>query len=113
MNTQLEYVIQGLNEAEADTMRQKGYTFCFDESDKLKDSHRWLLKNGAKKFHKVNCGTSGAFMIEIATGEIYNIKAYGVPDYNKKNKANLGNIKEYISQEKINYLHARRYNYLR
>ena len=111
--SQIDFIVTGLNKAEAEKMRKLDYTFCFDDAGDLKDSHRWKLKKGVKKFHKVNCGTSGAFMIEIETGEIYNIKAYGIPDYNKKTKANLGNIKDYATVTKIGYLHARRYNYLR
>ena len=53
--------------------------------------------------------TSGAFLVEKTTGEIYNIKAYGVPDHNKKAKANLGNITTVDPA----VLHSKRYNYLR
>ena len=52
---------------------------------------------------------SGAFLVEIATGELYNIKGYGVPDKNKKKKADIGNI--YTVDPA--WLHSRRWNYLR
>jgi hypothetical protein len=61
------------------------------------------------KFICVDIGTSGAFMVEKATGELYNIKAYGVPDRNKKAKADIGNI----FTADLSKLYALRYNYLR
>jgi len=107
-------IIKGLNEAEKLRLKQEGFTnnAFFDSEGNLTEGYKWHLKEG-KKFYKLDCGSSGYFMIEIATGEIFNIKAYGVPDYNKKLKANLGNIKDYDTQEKINYLLTKRYNYLR
>jgi hypothetical protein len=61
------------------------------------------------KFTAINIGGSGAWMIENETGEIYNIKGYGVPDYNKKQKANLGNV---LTADPA-FIYAKRYNYLR
>lgn len=61
------------------------------------------------KFVAIDIGTSGAWLVEKATGEIYNISGYGVPDHNKKAKANLGNIATVDAA----FLFARRYNYLR
>jgi hypothetical protein len=58
-------------------------------------------------------------MVLKENGEIYNIKGYGTPDQNKKIKANLGNINDYINPDgtfnpiKINWLFDRQYNYLR
>lgn len=62
-----------------------------------------------RKFAHVNVGTSGAWMVEVATGEIYNIQGYGKPDYNKKRKADIGNVFTVDARE----MHKRRYNYLR
>ena len=68
----------------------------------------WHVKE-RKKYFALDVGSSGAFLIEKDTGEIFNIKAYGVADTNKKAKANLGNIIS-ADPEKV---HACRYNYLR
>lgn len=62
-----------------------------------------------RKYDKINIGGSGAWMIERATGEIYNIKGYGVPDKNKKQKADIGNLNNVDPEN----MHARRWNYLR
>lgn len=115
MINELNKLITGLNEAEKERLKKQGYTNSafFDEIGNLTKSYTWYLRTGGKKFYKIDCGGSGKFMIEINTGEIYNIKSYGVPDYNKKLKANLGNIKDYDTQEKINYLLTKQYNYLR
>ena len=70
---------------------------------------KWAVKKSGKKFTYLDCGTSGAFLLEHATGELFNIKGYGVPDYNKKLKANIGNL-AMVNPE---VLHRQRYNYLR
>jgi hypothetical protein len=61
------------------------------------------------KYWSIDYGTSGAFLVEKATGELFNIKGYGVPDRNKKLKADIGNI--FTVNPEI--LHTKRYNYLR
>ena len=61
------------------------------------------------KFTALDIGGSGAFLLENATGELYNIKGYGVPDRNKKLKADIGNLATVDPA----YLHAHRFNYLR
>ena len=61
------------------------------------------------RFSKINCGTSGAFMLENSTGELFNIKGYGIADKNKKIKADIGNINSVV----VKVLHTKRYNYLR
>lgn len=62
-----------------------------------------------KKFIALDCGSSGAFLIEKKTGEIYNIQGYGRPDHNKKRKADIGNI--LTVDPKV--LWSKRWNYLR
>lgn len=62
-----------------------------------------------RKFVVIDIGTSGAYMVERATGELFNIKGYGVPDRNKKRKADLGNVTTANGAELL----KRRYNYLR
>lgn len=99
----IEAVVRGLNEEEdardfAQEMKKRGGTW-----------DHWHIKKAGKKFIYLDCGGSGAFLIEKATGELYNIKAYGVPDYNKKKKADIGNV--LTVDPKV--LHTKRWNYLR
>lgn len=61
------------------------------------------------KFYAIDVGTSGAWLVEKATGEIFNIMAYGKADKNKKQKADLGNI---LTADPAR-VHAGRWNYLR
>ena len=67
---------------------------------------RWSER---KKYCAIDIGTSGAWLVEKDTGEIYNIKAYGVPDRNKKAKSDIGNAYT-VDAETMWKL---RYNYLR
>lgn len=62
-----------------------------------------------KKYIALDIGASGAFLVDAADGEIYNIKAYGVPDKNKKLKANIGNVFTVDPAA----MHGRRFNYLK
>jgi hypothetical protein len=103
IGTAIEAVVRGLNEEEdqrefAQHMKKMGGTW-----------DHWHIKKEGKKFIYLDCGGSGAFLIEKATGELYNIKAYGVPDYNKKQKADIGNV--LTVDPKV--LHTKRWNYLR
>ena len=98
IETALERVIEGLNKVEESCMKARGYTFPPDQWHSVP----------RKKYIALDCGGSGAFLIEKKTGEIFNIKAYGAPDKNKKLKANLGNIQSVDP----GFLHARRFNYL-
>ena len=121
----IQELIQGLNFAETEKLKREGCTnVCFFNGEihqnNLTSEHRWHFKKGLKRFSKIDCGTSGAFMVENETGEIYNIKAYGVPDKNKKIKADLGKIQDYffsdlglIDIKKVCFLHSKRWNYLR
>ena len=96
----VEELIVELNTIEVRKHAAKGFTFPADV---------WKVKKVGKKFTYVDCGGSGAFLLEHGTGELYNIKGYGVPDYNKKKKADLGNIATVNVEE----LHEKRWNYLR
>ncbi len=93
-------LIEQLNAIEARKHLEKGFTSF--------PADKWNART-AKKFVHINCGGSGAFLLEIATGELYNIKAYGVADLNKKVKADIGNI-ETVDAE---VLHSKRWNHLR
>ena len=61
------------------------------------------------KFIAIDIGSYGAYLVEKTTGEIYNIKAYGVPDRNKKVKADVGNVFTVDAAELL----RKRWNYLR
>jgi hypothetical protein len=80
----------------------------FKEDGTLNNSESVKIRE-RKKYFAIDIGNSGAFLVEKITGEIYNIKAYGVADKNKKKKANLGTI-WYIDPKE---LYNKRYNYLR
>ena len=99
LETACEFVTGKLNEIERRTHAENGYHLAPPE---------WHLKE-RRLFWALDCGTSGAFLIEKATGELYNIKAYGVPDRNKKVKANLGTIVTVDPET----LYRKRWNYLR
>lgn len=94
----IDRVIAGLNEAEDAQHRARWST----EPDKWHAVHR-------QKFSALDCGSSGAFLVERATGELFNISAYGRADRNKKRKADLGNI----ATVEPKWLHGKRWNYLR
>ena len=107
LEARLNEVASELNTLERARMLSEGWT-----EEKLEpifaQSYAWHWKERTK-FYALDAGTSGAFLVERITGEIYNIKAYGVPDRNKKVKANLGNLFDATAET----LYAKRYNYLR
>jgi hypothetical protein len=93
-------IVAGLNAAEQKHFDKLGYTFPHDV---------WQVKKVGAKFTYLDCGGSGAFLVENTTGELFNIQGYGKPDYNKKQKADIGNI--FTVDPAV--LHAKRWNYLR
>lgn len=98
--TQIETLIDGLNQAkekslEGTSLQGKGY-------------NNFHVKKVGPKFIYVDAGSSGCFLID-RDGELYNIKAYGVVDYNKKSKCDLGNI----SKVNVQWLFSKRFNYIR
>ena len=103
MDIALADVVRGLNAAEKVEHERLGYVWEHDEWHAVKP------KGTQGKYIRIDCGGSGAFMVRIADGELFNIKGYGVPDQNKKLKADLGNIATVNPAA----LHKRRYNYLR
>lgn len=94
----IDRVLAGLNETEQRVHTANGYTHAADQ---------WHMKPRTK-YRAIDCGSSGAFLVDTE-GELYNIHGYGKPDMNKKRKANLGNIATIDPQ----WLHSKRYNYLR
>lgn len=99
LEARLNEVVSALNAIEKAYHKAKGYTHAPD----------FITWEKRRKFIAIDFGGSGAFLVEVATGELYNIKGYGVPNYNKKQKANLGNI---FSVDPT-ALHGKRWNYLR
>jgi hypothetical protein len=79
----LEELVAALNAEQAADFARKGFTF---------EPDRWQVKKIAAKFTYIDCGGSGAFLMENTTGELFNIMGYGKPDYNKKAKADIGNL---------------------
>src|SRR3990167_2513927 len=110
MEQKIKQVVEGLNKHEADRLKAEGYTNTafFNEDGSLTSEYKWIVKEGRKYFY-LNCGTSGVFLVDKTTGEIYNIKAYGQADFNKKAKADIGNI----NSVDVGFLHSKRWNYLR
>ena len=101
LEARLKVVVQVLNYIETRKHLAQGYdNFPADRVE---------YKDRKKKFVAIDIGSSGAWLVEKETGEIYNIKGYGVPDYNKKLKADIGNIYT-VDPE---FMHNRRHNYLR
>jgi hypothetical protein len=102
----MDALVAGLNEAEKARHEGLGYTFP-------SDTVYWDARG--RKFAYINFRSvpggfsSGAWLVEKATGEIFNIKGFGVPDYNKKKKADIGNIATVDAK----VMHSKRYNYLR
>jgi len=64
-------VVDGLNECEKAQLKQKGYTSAafFTEAGELTPQYTWYAKE-KKKYINIDCGGSGAFMVDKATGEI-------------------------------------------
>ncbi len=98
----LDRLVGDLNCIEAAEHQARGFSFPPDQ-------WHWRDLGRRIKFIVIDCRNSGAFLVEKATGEIYNIQGYGCPDYNKKRKADLGNI----ATVNPGFLHSRRWNYLR
>lgn len=103
MTERLQHIIDGLNIAETESLKLRGCDLLIGTNP-----YTWRWRD-RKKYIAIDCGGSGAFLVEKETGELYNIKAYGVPDKNKKAKADIGNIYTVDPFE----LHRRRWNYLR
>jgi len=100
MNKKLDNLVTALNVIERGKHAAMGLNFPADLIE-------W--KDRGHKFAAIDIGNSGAWLIEKATGEIFNIRGYGRPDYNKKKKADIGNIA--TVDPKI--MHEKRWNYLR
>jgi hypothetical protein len=100
--TRLDEVVAQLQRLERERMA-RDYA---DTTGERTDIVRWKQRS---KYVAIDIGSSGAWLVDKASGELYNIKAYGVPDQNKKRKADIGNI--FTVDPAV--LHTQRYNYLR
>jgi len=67
------------------------------------------FQDKGSKYLYVDVGGSGAWMVEKATGEIFNIMGYGKVDKNKKAKSDIGNVWTVDPAR----MFAMRWNYLR
>lgn len=103
----IDRVLDGLNIEQLAYYRRNGYKEDYIE----RYAEKWHIndRKQGRRFLYLDCGNSGAFLIEKATGELYNIQGYGKPDTNKKQKADIGNIQ--TVDPKV--LFTKRYNYLR
>lgn len=59
------------------TEHEARHTACGSRSEFVKQWSKTTIKPGSK-FTKVDVGTSGKYMVENATGNIFGIKGYGV-----------------------------------
>lgn len=100
MKSKLDTLIAELNEAQVAQHLANGYTHKTDV---------WCYKGATNKWVRIDVGGSGAFLMDSGTGELYNIKGYGVPDHNKKKKADIGSVFTANGAELL----AKRWNYLK
>lgn len=100
MTVHIERVVDGLNVAEKTQHEARGFTKHPPE--------QWRAIE-KKKYIYIDCGGSGAFLCDKGTGQLFNIKGYGVADKNKKIKADIGNIATVDPA----WLHSKRWNHLR
>ncbi|MDO8547839.1 MAG: hypothetical protein Q7R68_10835 [Nitrospirales bacterium] len=99
VNEAVGRVIDCLNTIEKISHAEQGFTHTAD----------FWHASERRKFHALDCGNSGAFLVDVVNGELFNISGYGRPDYNKKKKADLGNVLTVNAET----LHGKRWNYLR
>lgn len=100
----INIIAEQLNILEAEKLRQEGYTnSCFFNADgSLTDGYKITIKE-KKKYFYIDFGHSGGFMVEKTTGNIFNIKGYGTPNF-AKFRGNINDID-------IKILHSNRWDY--
>lgn len=88
----IEKIVKGLNICQAKRFKEDGYTNeCFFNQDgSLTKEHTFNIKE-KKKYVYIDCAGSGVFMVEKTTGNIFNIKGYGVIN-RAKCRGNINNI---------------------
>lgn len=85
LNYKIEAVLSQWHEAHRADFVRKGFTNLLDTFDTQEQKHAHI----GNKYVRLDVGGSGAWMLEIATGDIFGIKGYGVPD-KKKIVGNVG-----------------------
>lgn len=82
MSFAYETVIKALNqwhEAHRADFVRSGYTNLLDSFDVQEQKHGHL----GDRYMRLDVGSSGAWMLELATGDVYGIKGYGKIDRKK------------------------------
>jgi hypothetical protein len=77
-----ETVIRVMNqwhEAHRAEFVSSGYTHALESFNEREEKHGHI----GGKYMRLDTGTSGAFMLELATGDVYGIKGYGKIDKKK------------------------------
>ena len=85
INVALRGILFMWHEAHRAEFVNRGYVNLLPTFDTQEEKH---THTGAK-YIRLDVGSSGAWMLEIATGDIFGIKGYGVPD-KKKIVGNVG-----------------------
>lgn len=102
----LKKIVEQLNIFEAQRLKQEGYTNeCFFNPDGTLTKEYTIILKEKKKYFYIDFGTSGTFMVDKATGNIFNIKGYGVP--------NLAKLRGNIKDIDVKKLHNERWYYLK
>ena len=98
--------LDGLNICEAERLKKEGCNNeCFFNLDgSLTEQYKVNCKE-KKKYFYIDFGTSGAFMIDKSTGEIFNIKNYGT--------VNKAKFRGTINNIDVEELHKNRWAYAR
>lgn len=82
----LKLILSQWHEAHRADHARRGFTNLLDSFDTQEQKHMHI----GDKYVRLDVGGSGAWMLEVATGNIYGIKGYGVP-----NKAKIaGNLND-------------------
>lgn len=89
LENQLKQLCNELNRLEMAELIKDGHV-NITRLDYFKENHAYHYKI-KKTWANIDAGTSGAFMVELETGNIYNIKGYGVPN-RAKHRGNLATI---------------------
>lgn len=77
--TRVQQLLSQWHEAHRQDFVLRGYTNLLDSFDTQEQKH---IHVGAK-YARLDVGSSGAWMLELATGIVYGIKGYGTPDKKK------------------------------
>jgi hypothetical protein len=78
-NKRIEQILSQWHEAHRQDFVRSGYTNLLSTFDQQEKKHMHI---GAK-YARLDVGGSGAWMLEMNTGDIYGIKGYGTPDKKK------------------------------